>query len=141
MNCFITSLLFLFTSASAKPVNTGWFNSTAVKGYDTVAYFTKEKAVKGKSEFIHKWNGVKWKFASQKNLELFKASPKKYAPQYGGYCAYAMADGKKVSIDPKSFDVKNGRLYLNYSSDIQKKWKADVVDYIEKADEAWEKLD
>jgi len=110
---------FLLTSvAIAKPINTGWFSSTAIKGYDSVSYFKQKKAVKGS----------------------VKATPTKYAPQYGGYCAYAMKDGKKVSIDPESFDIKNGKLYLNYSKSVQKKWKAEAPSFIEKADTAWDKL-
>jgi len=133
------SLLFLTTCATAQPVNTGWFNSIAIKGYDTVAYFTEGKAVKGSSELKYKWNGALWKFSTSKNLELFKGNPEKYAPQYGGYCAYAMADGEKVGIDPKSFDVRNGKLYLNYSTDVQNKWKADVEKFIKIADTKWQK--
>jgi YHS domain-containing protein len=141
MKTLLTSLLLLTSCASAKSVYTGWFSSTAIKGYDTVAYFTEGKAVKGSSDFKHKWNGAEWKFLSKKNLDLFKARPEKYAPQYGGYCAYAMADGKKVAIDPKSFDVRNGRLYLNYSKGVQKKWKADITKYIKEADTKWSKID
>jgi YHS domain-containing protein len=142
MKSTVFALIFFFVQiALAKPINTGWFSSDAVKGYDTVAYFTAGKAVKGQKEFTFNWNGADWKFSSKKNLELFKASPNKYAPQYGGYCAYAMADGKKVSIDPKSFDVRDGKLYLNYSKGVQKKWKAEIKSYIENADAAWKKID
>jgi len=137
---FFYLLVFSF-SAFAKPVNTGFFNSTALKGYDTVAYFTLGKAVKGSKKLTYKWNGVDWKFSSQKNLELFKTSPEKYAPQYGGYCAYAMADGKKVAINPKAFDVKDGKLYLNYNKSIQKKWKNSVDNFIKDADSEWNKID
>lgn len=133
-------MLFFSTAAFAKPINTGWFSSDAIKGYDTVAYFTENKAVKGSKDFSHKWKSANWQFSSQKNLNLFKTNPGKYAPQYGGYCAYAMADGKKVSIDPKSFDLKDGKLYLNYSKSVQKKWKVKIDDYIKSADSAWSRL-
>lgn len=134
-----TSLL-LTSVAIAKPINTGWFSSKAIKGYDSVAYFKQEKAVKGSESFSHEWNGATWNFSSKENLEAFKAAPEKYAPQYGGYCAYAMKDGKKVSIDPNSFDIKDGKLYLNYNKSVQKKWKAEAPSFIEKADKAWDKL-
>ena len=140
LSLFFTSLIFTF-SAFAKSVNTGWFSSTAIKGYDTVAYFKSNKAIKGSSSFTHKWNGASWNFSSKENLEAFKAAPEKYVPQYGGYCAYAMKDGKKVSIDPTAFDVRDGKLYLNYSKGVQKKWKEQVADYVKKADAAWVKID
>jgi len=141
MKTILLSTLFFSFSTFAKPVNTGWFGSSAIKGYDTVAYFTAGKAVKGDKSFTYRWNGANWSFSSQKNLDLFKATPEKYTPQYGGYCAYAMADGKQVSIDPKSFDVKNGKLYLNYSTSVQKKWKANIADYIKNADSQWDQID
>ena len=77
----------------------------AIAGYDTVAYFTQNKAVKGSSSHTHKWNGATWHFSSAKNLSLFKANPTKYAPQYGGYCAYAIAKGKAKSIDPAAWKI------------------------------------
>jgi len=141
MKLILSGLFLFFSTSFAKPVNTGWFNSLALKGYDSVAYFTLNKAIKGSKKFSHKWNGVDWYFSNQSNLEAFKNSPEQYAPQYGGYCAYAMADGKKVSIDPKSFDVKNGKLYLNYSSAVQQKWKKESESYIKKADSEWQKID
>lgn len=140
LSLFFASLIFTIP-AFAKPVNTGWLNSTAIKGYDSVAYFKSNKAIKGSDAFSYKWNGATWNFSSKENLEAFKVAPEKYAPQYGGYCAYAMKDGKKVSIDPTAFDVREGKLYLNYSKGVQKKWKSKVSDYIQKADTAWGKID
>jgi YHS domain-containing protein len=135
-----TSLL-LTNMAVAKPINTGWFSTAAIKGYDSVAYFKEKKAVKGLNSYSHEWGGATWNFSSKENLEAFKTTPEKYAPQYGGYCAYAMKDGKKVNIDPNSFDIKDGKLYLNYSKSVQKKWKAEAPDFIKKADTAWNKID
>lgn len=126
---------------AAPPINTlkpGLFSSsttdTAILGYDTVAYFTDNKPVAGCDSFVHSWMGAKWKFVSQKNLDLFKANPEKYAPQYGGYCAYGVANDNLVKIDPAAFAVRDGKLYLNYNADIQKKWAADPQGYIKTAD-------
>lgn len=106
----------------------------AINGYDTVAYFTEGKPVKGSDAFTHDYNGAKWKFASQKHLDLFKASPDKYTPQYGGYCAYGVSQGYLVSIEPEQFTVRDGKLYLNYDSGVQKKWTKDIAGYNQVAD-------
>ncbi len=106
----------------------------AINGYDTVAYFTNGKPVKGSDAFTQDWNGAKWKFASKAHLDLFKASPEKYAPQYGGYCAYGVSRGYLVSVEPEQFTVVDGKLYLNYDSSVQKKWTKDIVGYNKAAD-------
>ena len=113
----------------------------AIGGYDTVAYFTDSKAVKGSSSHSYKWNGATWHFSSSKNLDLFKADPAKYAPQYGGHCAWAMSEkGSLVKVDPKKFDVYNGKLYLNYSGGTQKKWEADRAGMVKRGDANYKKL-
>ncbi len=112
----------------------------AIKGYDAVAYFTQKAPVKGKAEFAHQWNGAEWRFASQEHLDKFKANPEQYAPQYGGYCAWAVAKNSTASIDPEAWRVVDGKLYLNYSKRIQKKWEKDIPGNIEKADGNWPKL-
>jgi YHS domain-containing protein len=124
-------------AAHAAPLNTTIFGHLAVDGYDVVAYQTDHAAVKGKSDFRYEWQGAKWQFASAEHLKAFQADPERYAPQYGGYCAYAVADKRLVDIDPEAFTVLDGKLYLNYSKDIQKKWDADRAHYIEKADRNW----
>jgi hypothetical protein len=78
--------------------------------------------------------GAKWKFASQANLDLFKANPEKYAPQYGGYCAYGVAQGYLVKVEPDQFTLLDGKLYLNYDADVQAKWRKDPAAYIKAAD-------
>lgn len=126
--------------AAELPVNTlknsvfGGRTDTAINGYDTVAYFTAGKPVQGRDNFVHEWMGAKWKFSSQANLELFKASPEKYAPQYGGYCAYGVAQGNLVKVDPDQFTVREGKLYLNYDADVQAKWLKDPAGFIKTAD-------
>ena len=132
-------LLLVMPSAawSKDPVNTTLFGKTAIHGYDPVAYFTDGKPVMGKDEFVFEWNGAKWHFATAEHRDAFKSAPEKYAPQYGGYCAYAVSQGHTADIDPKAWSIVDGKLYLNYDEDIQKKWKADVPGYITKADKNW----
>ena len=109
--------IFSVSVASAGPVYAK--SGKAIGGYDTVAYFTENKAVKGSASHTHRWNGADWQFSSAKNLALFKAQPEKYAPQYGGHRAWAIAEkGILVQIDPKCFDFYGGKLYLNYNSKI-----------------------
>ena len=114
----LTSVLVLFSgflSAQTAVYNTK--KGFAANGYDVVSYFDKE-AKKGQEEFSSVYDEVRYKFANQENLEKFEANPKKYMPQYGGFCAYAMGiSGKKVSIDPKTFELRNGKLYLFYNKE------------------------
>lgn len=125
---------------AAPPINTlsgGLFDrqtGTAIKGYDPVAYFSDNKPVKGKEEFSVDWSGAKWLFVSKANADLFKANPEKYAPQYGGYCAYGVAVDNLVSIEPDKFTIINGKLYLNYDADVQSTWRKSPEKYIADAD-------
>lgn len=112
----------------------------AIRGYDPVAYFTEKKAHKGKPEFSYAWQGAEWHFASQKNLDAFKADPEKYAPQYGGYCAYGVAQGYTPEIDPQAFKVVDGKLYLNLSRDVLKRWQKDIPGYVRDANKNWPEL-
>ena len=112
----------------------------ALDGYDPVAYFTEHKSVKGSEEYTATHDGGKYWFWSEKNRDAFKAEPGKYAPQYGGYCAYAASLGKKADGDPTQWAVINGKLYINYNGAIQKKWQADQAEYIKKADAKWDGL-
>jgi YHS domain-containing protein len=119
------------------PVNATFFGKTAIHGYDSVAYQTEGKPVPGKADFEFEWMGAKWRFATAEHRDAFKSAPEKYAPQYGGYCAYAVSQGRLADIDPKAWSIVSGKLYLNYDQDIQKKWQADVPGYIAKADKNW----
>jgi YHS domain-containing protein len=112
----------------------GGRTDTAINGYDTVAYFTVGKPVKGLDNLVTEWMGAKWKFSSQANLDLFKGSPEKYAPQYGGYCAYGVAQNNLVKVEPDQFTLRDGKLYLNYDADIQAKWLKDPAGFIKIAD-------
>ena len=127
-------------SAAELPINTlktglfGGKTDTAINGYDTVAYFTVGKPVRGEDSLATEWMGAKWKFASQANLDLFKSNPDKYAPQYGGYCAYGVTQGYLVKVEPDQFTVRDGKLYLNYDASVQTKWLKDPAGYIKDAD-------
>lgn len=138
----VIGMLCLVISAAAvaaPPINTltgGFFarrSDTAIRGYDPVAYFTDGKPVAGSDAFVHEWMGAKWKFASQAHLDLFKAAPERYAPQYGGYCAYGVATDNLVSIEPDKFRIIDDKLYLNYDASVQKKWLVDPAGFITKA--------
>ncbi len=115
-------------------------SSGAIKGYDPVAYFTMDTAVKGEDDLIYQWKGADWHFVNEKNKDLFMENPEKYAPEYGGYCAYAMAEGKRVKIDPEAWSVVDEKLYLNYSRNIQDKWMKQMNEYITEADREWKEL-
>lgn len=126
-------------SAAVDPINKNIFG-TALKGYDAVAYFKESRPVKGKDEFRHDWLGAKWYFATAANRDEFARDPEKYAPQFGGYCAWAVAHGYTASIDPEAWRIVDGKLYLNYSKDVQKKWEADIPGFIKQGNENWPKL-
>lgn len=112
-------------------------NGLAIDGYDPVAYFTEQKPVKGSPEFRTDYQGSTFQFASAAHRDAFVAEPSKYAPQYGGYCAYGMAKGYKAVIDPAAFTVVHEKLYLNYSESVRTRWLSDIPGYIQKADANW----
>jgi len=108
-----------------------------IDGYDPVAYFTEGKPVKGLKEFEYQWMEAAWRFANKENLELFKKNPEKYAPQYRGYCAYAVSQGYTAKVDPEAWDIVDEKLYLNYSKSVRKKWREKRDEYIILADKNW----
>lgn len=128
------------THAGQDPVYTGFLSSTAVDGYDPVAYFTDGKPVEGSSEFEAEYEGATWRFVSAANRDAFVADPSKYAPQYGGYCAWAVSQGYTAKGDPQHWRIVDGRLYLNYNADVQQKWEKDVPGFIKAADANWPKV-
>lgn len=135
----IAVMLMVFSlQASAKsPIYTAYFSDLAVAGYDTVAYFTENKAVEGSKRFATQYKGATWRFKSADNLATFKADPEKYAPQYGGYCAWAVANNDTAKGDPLQWTVHNGKLYLNYDAEVQSKWLKDKENFINAADKNW----
>lgn len=109
----------------------------AIGGYDTVAYFTDAKAVKGSDEFSYVWLGATWHFASAKHRDLFVSDPVKYAPQYGGYCSDAMVDGIAANTNPEAWRIVAGKLYLNASKVGLLEWESNAAEEIERADSQW----
>ncbi|UTW46280.1 YHS domain protein [bacterium SCSIO 12696] len=134
---FLSLLLVAPFSHAVEEINTGFWGNTAIKGYDPVAYFTENRAVKGSKKFQHQWKGANWRFSNEQNRDLFAANPDKYAPQYGGYCAYAVAKNDTAGIDPDQFTILDGKLYLNYNKSINDKWLKDRDNFIEEADKHW----
>ncbi|MFN0039492.1 MAG: YHS domain-containing (seleno)protein [Burkholderiales bacterium] len=112
-------------------------DGVAIRGYDPVAYFEDGKATKGNKEYRFEHKGSSFLFASKANRDAFAAAPEKFAPQYGGFCAFGMAGGYKAAVDPAAFSVVNGKLYLNYNRDVQTQWIADVPSFVAKADRNW----
>lgn len=115
-------------------------NGIAINGYDAVAYFTESKPVEGKNDFSFDWNEAKWLFSSQVNLDAFKANPTKYAPQYGGFCAYGVSENHKSPTDPNAWTIVDDKLYLNYSKKVKELWSKDMPNRIQKANEFWPSL-
>ncbi|EDP66904.1 YHS domain protein [alpha proteobacterium BAL199] len=126
--------------AAEAPVYTGFLSSLAVNGYDPVAYFTEGKPVEGSSNFKSSYQGATWYFASAANKAAFDAEPAKYAPQYGGYCAWAVSQGYTAKGDPAHWKIVDGKLYLNYNAEVQSKWIEDIPGHIRAADGNWPKV-
>jgi hypothetical protein len=123
--------------AKDAPIYTGTFSKVAVGGHDAVAYFAEGRPVKGDKQFALSHAGAEWRFASAANRDAFAAAPQRYAPQYGGYCAWAVSQGYTASGDPQHWKIVDGKLYLNYDADVQKKWERDIPGFIVKADNNW----
>ncbi len=122
---------------SAPQVYTESQSGLAIRGTDPVAYFTQGKAIKGSNQYEYEWQGATWRFSSAENMRLFASNPETYAPQYGGYCAKALSEGNVVSTDPNAWKIVDGKLYLNYSPQVQRQWLRDVPGNIAKADSRW----
>jgi len=115
-------------------------DGVAIKGYDTVAYFTDGRAVEGKNQFEYKWDDVRWRFASRSHLDQFVADPERYAPQYGGFCAGAMFFGEPIAADPTAWKIVDGKLYLFSKPTYVDQWSRDAADKIKAADENWRRF-
>ncbi|WP_020598623.1 YHS domain-containing (seleno)protein [Spirosoma panaciterrae] len=112
----------------------------ALRGYDPVAYFAEGKPVPGDSAILYAYQGANWYFASTQNRDTFKANPEKYAPQYGGYCAYGTSEGHKAPTEPDAWTIENGKLYFNYNKKVQTLWNKDRPGHIQKANMNWPAL-
>jgi YHS domain-containing protein len=138
MKAILTVLLLsLAAAAHAAGENNVDSSGLALKGYDPVAYFSEKKPVQGKPEFSATHQGATYRFASAANRDTFAAAPAKYAPQYGGYCAYGVASGYKAPIEPDAWTVVDDKLYLNYNQSVRSRWASDIPGYLRKADSNW----
>ena len=129
-------LLVLPLAMAAKPAVFAT-DEGAIRGYDPVAYFTDAAPTRGSDQFTASWQGATFHFASAENLNLFKAAPAAYAPQYGGYCAYAVSKGATATTVPEAWTIVDGKLYLNYSLGIKQRWSGDVPGNIRAANSNW----
>ena len=134
----ILASLFMMQSIafSADPTDFG----VAVQGYDLVGYFADHKPVKGNGDHVVVHDGLNYLFASDEHKKMFEANPDKYLPQYGGWCAFGTAVGKKIPSDPLAWTIVDGKLYLNLNDRVQKIWSKDIPGYIKKADANWPKI-
>lgn len=124
---------------SAPQVYAATKEKLAVSGYDPVAYFVAGAPTKGLPGISAMHEGVTWRFADDANKAAFLADPAKYAPQYGGYCAYAVSQGYTASADPNAWEIVDGKLYLNYNRSVAASWSKQARDYIKTGDSHWAK--
>ena len=138
MKQILFGLAFLLSSLSARAADPVYAKGgLALGGFDPVAYFTDAKPVKGKAEFETTWNGARWRFASAEHRDSFQADPARYAPQFGGYCAYGVSKGHKAPTEADAWRVVDGKLYLNYNKDVQRLWEKELPTVIGEAEKQW----
>ena len=123
-------------SGGVEPVNKH-SDGLALRGYDAVAYFREGAPAEGRAEFSQEWNGARWLFRSAENRDAFARAPEAYAPQYGGYCSYAVAHGYTADADPLAWKVVGGKLYLNYNEDVRRLWEQDIPGFLRKSEQNW----
>lgn len=129
--------LSLATPALARTPEIFAPDGLAIRGYDPVAYFNVRKPVEGLAEQALMWKGAEWRFASAENLATFEADPDRWAPRYGGYCAYAVANGYTAKTEANAWSVHRGKLYLNYNRTIRARWAVSKDRFIEQGDANW----
>lgn len=138
MLLMLPALLACTKSATIVPVNVT--EGVAIKGDDPVAFFSEKRPVMGSPEVEYMWRGALWRFTSTAHQEAFSRDPEKYAPMYGGYCAYAVSQGKIADIDPEAWTIFEGKLYLNLNRDVQRLWEKDMQKYIQSDDRNWPRM-
>lgn len=136
-NFSLVSAIALLVACGSKPAEVYLLEGKAANGYDVVAYFEESRPVAGSDEFATSWNDATWLFSSEQNLERFKREPDKFAPQYGGYCAFGTADGHKAPTQPDAWTIVGGKLYLNYNKEVKTEWLKDTTGYIRRANQNW----
>lgn len=139
MHRFLFSLALMFVIPLAMAGKPPVFSTAegAIRGYDPVAYFTVGEPTRGKPDFSVEWKGATYYFANADNLDRFKADPDAFAPQFGGYCAYAVSQGYTASTVPEAWEIVDDKLYLNYSKNVQKRWQQDIPGHIRAANQHW----
>lgn len=141
----VSALSFAVTAliarqATAQSANVYANAGIAVDGTDVVAYFTQNRPVPGAPDITHAWQGVTWQFSSTANRDAFAANPERYAPQFGGFCAYAVSEGYTASTTPEAWKIVDGKLYLNYSRRIQRRWERNIPGRIATGNANWPSL-
>ena len=129
--------LLLFNAASAAGAGVFTTGEGAIRGFDPVAYFTEGRPLKGDPGHALEWNGATWRFRSAESLAAFRTDPERYAPQYGGFCAYAVSQGYTAPVDPAAWSIVGNRLYLNYSPQVQQRWELRRDEFIAEANRRW----
>ncbi len=137
---FLFALFLISGCGGGSTAEKSQVDKVAIEKYDPVAYFTTSDAIKGNDSYTYPWHNMIWYFSTPNNRDLFAANPEKYAPQYDGYCAWAMSEGRKAKTDPEVWRIVDGKLYLNCSRAAYEKWRSDITGNIKKADNNWLKL-
>lgn len=133
----VVSVAVVTTAEAAdSPVYKSLFG-TAIDGTDPISYFDEGRPIEGDRNITYDWNGATWRFTSVENRDRFAAAPERYAPQYGGYCAWAVSQGYTASTDPDAWSIVDGKLYLNYNRSVQERWERDVPGHVASADKNW----
>ena len=137
----ITPLLLTFGALADHTVNVAEGSRAALQGYDPVAFFTEGKPVQGNSEITAEYHGAVYSFASEANRDAFQGDPQAYAPQFGGYCAFGVTKGKLLPVEIDTWQISDGKLYLNLNQDVKETFNKNLEKNIEKADEKWVGID
>lgn len=125
------------TSTPQEPAGVFAEAGVAIAGADPVAYFTQNEYVPGEPAYTYEWGGATWQFANAEHRDLFAQNPEQYAPEYGGFCAWAVSQGNTAPIDPTAWKIVDNKLYLNYSQKVQERWAQDIPGNVAKADQNW----
>ncbi len=140
MKYLLTALLALMLPSYAEAQTNTDADGVAIHGYDPVAYFTEGRPTLGSESFAYTWQGARWHFATEENRRRFEADPERYAPQYGGFCAFAVSRGGTADIDPEAWSIVDGRLFLNLSSLVRRRFELRLNHNIEEADRQWPEI-
>lgn len=136
----LLAMLLLHTGLQAQSASIFHQQGTAVHGYDVVAFFTDSNAVAGHPDYHYQWQGVNWLFASAAHRDAFAAAPERFAPQYGGFCAYGTAGGYKAPTQIETWTIVDGKLYFNYNNKVKNLWSKNIPALVSKADSNWVKI-